>query len=306
MVGSVLAAALGDAMAHPLEATVRSDADRGRDAPRLPPSTDVTRLTEAVLAALVEGQADDMDVVMRALGRRLVEWSKAPLDPHSAHAQACLAACRRLDAGVPWHQAGGPSHDDGSVLRAHPFGLALADDTFMAEAWAVEHSRVTHSHPIALAACAAMAVGTALAVHGRSPDDVARSMREAAARHDQATAALIARAWEDARGGVRPEHALPSYTGDSADGAGDSAAGAVAAALYIFTRHPDDPRAAILEGAHTPGATAALASMAGALTGARAGLGQLPVEWIRDLDRADALQALARQLVQFSAGSFRN
>ena len=49
-------------------------------------------------------------------------------------------------------------------MRAYPFGLA--DDLGRAERWAVEHSRLTHNDPIALAASGAMTVGTALAVAG--------------------------------------------------------------------------------------------------------------------------------------------
>ena len=46
-------------------------------------------------------------------------------------------------------------------MRAYPFGLVFADDPARAEAWSIAHSKLTHRDPIALAACAAMAVGTA-------------------------------------------------------------------------------------------------------------------------------------------------
>src|SRR5439155_17604489 len=71
---------------------------------------------------------------------------------------------------------------------------------------------------------------------------------------------------------------------------------AIAAAVYLFTRHPDDPRTAILEGANTPGDSDSIATLAGSLVGARAGLGALPAEWVRDVERSDELLELARSL----------
>jgi ADP-ribosylglycohydrolase len=68
---------------------------------------------------------------------------------------------------------------------------------------------------------------------------------------------------------------------------------AIAAAVYTFARHPDDPRAAMLEAANTPGDSDSLATLAGALTGCRAGLGAIPEEWVRDVERSAELIGLA-------------
>ena len=38
----------------------------------------------------------------------------------------------------------------------HPFGLVFADDVDVAEGWSVDHSKLTHRDPTALAASAAM------------------------------------------------------------------------------------------------------------------------------------------------------
>ena len=68
---------------------------------------------------------------------------------------------------------------------------------------------------------------------------------------------------------------------------------AIAAAAYVVARHPADPRAAILEAANTPGDSDSIATLAGALTGAQAGLERLPADWIDDVERGQELQALA-------------
>ena len=68
---------------------------------------------------------------------------------------------------------------------------------------------------------------------------------------------------------------------------------AIAAGVYLLERHPDDPAAAILEGANTPGDSDSIATLAGALVGARRGLASLPADWVRDVERSDELLALA-------------
>lgn len=60
-----------------------------------------------------------------------------------------------------------------------------------------------------------------------------------------------------------------------------------------MARHPDDPRAAILEGANTPGDSDSIATLGGALVGARVGLAAIPTDWVRDIERSEVLLALA-------------
>ena len=195
----------------------------------------------------------------------------------------------RLARGVPWSEAGGAKDGGcGSVMRAYPFGVVFSDDIDKAERWAVEHSKMTHRDPIALAACAAMAVGTALTVTGEQPETVWASMIEAAARQDSVTAAMMQRALADAANGVEPEVTLARLEGWAAHEA-------IAAGLYVAARHPDDPRAAILEGANTPGDSDSIATLAGALVGARSGLERIPVEWLQDVERSSELLALAKE-----------
>ena len=97
---------------------------------------------------------------------------------------------------------------------------------------------------------------------------------------------MMARAIDEAQEGVKPETTLERLEGWAAHEA-------IAAAVYVFARHPDDPRAAILEGANTPGDSDSIATLAGTLVGARVGVGALPSDWVRDVERSDALIELA-------------
>src|SRR5207249_6145442 len=123
--------------------------------------TDDTQMAEVVLRTLLEGHSD-LDDTMQRLAQGFVRWSRSPQGGHRAPGNACLAGCRRLADGVAWREAGGATAGGcGSVMRAYPFGLVFAADLDKAEAWAVEHSKLTHRDPIALAASAALAVGMA-------------------------------------------------------------------------------------------------------------------------------------------------
>ncbi len=324
LLGTVLGAAIGDAMGHPTEFLGSLEAIRAKYGPRgvegftlywepklaggaqlpgdaqLPggarfaPYTDDTQLAEVVARALLEARArgEALDPTMKRIAAGVVSWSTHPLGGHRAPGAACLSGAAALARGVAWNDAGGATAGGcGSVMRAYPFGLLFADDVARAETWCVAHSRLTHRDPIALAACAAMAVGVALAIHDAEPAAILDAMEAAAARHCTTTAAMIARAVQEARDGVAPEITLDRLRGWAAHEA-------IAAAAYVFARHPGDARSAILEGANTPGDSDSIATLAGALVGARVGVSGLPASWIRDVERTDELATLALAIAE--------
>jgi len=304
--GAVLGAAIGDAMGHPTEfldrggitSTFGPDGVRGftlfweEGGRRFAPYTDDTQMAEAVLRTLLRerDRGLDLDVTMARLAEAFVAWMYVPQGGHRAPGDACLAGCRALDEGVPWREAGAlDAGGCGSVMRAWPFGLIFPWNCGRAESWAVAHSALTHRAPIALAACAALAVGVARAVRGEDVRSISRHMLDAAGRHDRKTAGMMGRAQADALGGAPPEETLDRLRGWAAHEA-------ISAALYLFLRHPDDPAAAILEGANAPGDSDSLASLVGALTGARCGLEALPTEWVEQVERSDQLLRLASRI----------
>lgn len=301
---AVLGAAIGDAIGHPTEfigsfAAIRAQYGAAgvtgfelwwtRGEERFAPYTDDTQMAEVVLRTLLwsRREAADLDATMRMMAEGFVRWSDHPQGGHRAPGNACLSGCRALARGEHWSRAGGPTAGGcGSVMRAYPFGLLFADDLGKAEAWSVAHSRLTHNDPIALAASAAMAVGMARILRDDPLDVVISEMVAAACRWSAKTAEMMARAIDDARSGVAPETTLDRLRAWAAHEA-------IASAVYILARHPDDPRAAILEGANTPGDSDSIATLAGALVGARAGLAKLPQEWVRDVERSTVLLQLA-------------
>jgi ADP-ribosylglycohydrolase len=305
--GAVLGAAIGDAIGHPTEFLTSFDAIRRQfppdgvtgfhlywegDGQRFAPYTDDTQMAELALRALIEaiGQDWDLHTAMQSMARRFVDWSISPQGGHRAPGNACLAGCRQLSVGIYWSQAGGATAGGcGSVMRAYPFGLAFVDHPAKAIAWATEHSKMTHRDPIALAACAGMAAGMISAMHGEAVPDIIGAIVDAAAREDTGTAEMIATAAEDALTGVPVEVALQRLQGWAAHEA-------IAAAAYVISRHPDDIVAGILEAANTPGDSDSIATLVGALLGARLGVGALPTDWLSEVERSAELLVLAGEL----------
>ena len=303
--GAVLGAAIGDAMGHPTEfittvaeirrkygpqGVTKFELFRAIDGRRFAPYTDDTQMAEAVLACLLDNPRATLDATMTDLAQRFVDWADNPQGGHRGPGNACLAGCSALKAGATWSEAGGAKAGGcGSVMRAYPFGLVFADDLTKAEAWAVAHSKLTHRDPIALAACAAMAVATARALAGDTPAAVVEAAIAAAGRHDPGTAAMMAQARDEAVGGVGPEVTLDRLQAWAAHEA-------IAAGVYIFLRHPDDARAAILEGTNTRGDSDTIATIAGALVGARVGVAGLPPDWVAEVERSEELLALAARV----------
>ncbi|MEZ4327516.1 MAG: ADP-ribosylglycohydrolase family protein [Polyangiales bacterium] len=298
VVGCILGGAIGDAMGHPtefigsFEGIRRQYGPQGvtgyelywdRDGRRFAPYTDDTQMAEVVLRALLwgRGEAADLDATMRTMAEGFVRWARDPQGGHRAPGNACMTGCRALADGVPWREAGGARAGGcGSVMRAYPFGIVFKDDTARAERWSVAHSKLTHRDPIALAASAAMSVGVAHMLRGERNVRVLSTMIGTAARYCPRTAAMMATAWDDAKTGEPPEVVLQRLQGWAAHEA-------IAAAVYIVARHPDDAQAAILEGANTPGDSDSLATLAGALLGARLGVAAFPERWVSDLERSD-------------------
>ncbi len=294
--GAILGAAIGDAMGAPTEfldmAAIRrrfgaAGIQTFQDTPAR--YTDDTQLAEIVLETLLEKVQGEWTLLetMRLMSTRFVGWSHEPQGGHRAPGMACLAGCSALERGASWDEAGNAEAGGcGSVMRAYPCGLVFSRNLRLAEHWAVEQSKPTHRHPIALAACAAMAVGTAMCASGEHWLDVVTNMIARANVHSLETGAMMHRAYQDATAGVPPQVTLDRLRGWAAHEA-------IAAAVYIFTRHRNDARSAILEGANTPGDSDSIATFAGALVGARLGLDAFPIEWVRDVERSTELLGLA-------------
>lgn len=312
ILGCVLGAAIGDAMGHPTEFIYTFEEIRSRYSPngvtgfalywerdgkRFAPYTDDTQMAEVVLRSLVLARQHDLtlDATMKHMATGFIEWWRNPQGGERAPGNACKAGCRALANGAHWSEAGGATAGGcGSVMRAYPFGILFVDNISQAEEWAVAHSKLTHRDPIALAACAAIARCIAMTLHGEDDDQVMAAAVTAANAYSPYTAEMISQAIAEGRNGTPPEETLQRLRGWAAHEA-------IAASLYVVARHPRDPRTAILEAANTPGDSDSIATLVGALLGARCGLEALPAAWIADVERSTELRELAEAAATLSA-----
>ena len=299
--GAVVGSAIGDAMGCPTEflsmaqITEKYGAQgvsdyvlfREEHGTRFAPYTDDTQMAEAVSRGLLENH-QQLDAAMNAIATRFIEWEAQPQGGHRAPGRACLEGCQRLAAGSPWSEAGGRNAGGcGSVMRAYPFGLFFFNDVNKAESWAAEHSKLTHGAPIALAACAAMAVGTNMALQRQPVEAILLAMKQAAARYSPETAFMLQKA---AEAPAEKERSMKSWY------EGWAAHEAIAISAYLFKIHWQDPRSAILAAINSPGDSDSIGALVGALVGAYHGLSLFPEQWINELERSQELMALANAI----------
>ena len=290
---------------------------------KIAPYTDDTRMAKLVLEVLIDARKQhwDLDTTMEKLAKSFVDdmhnitygWAA----PFRSPGNNSLRGVKKLDQLIKnhalhkknWWQVGELSAGGcGSVMRAHPFGLIFADDPKKAAMWAAEHSKLTHGNSIALAACAAFAKGIAYTLQQKDPAWIIEQMIATARQYDYVTAEKMKHAYVLAVDAKKKRAQFENIYQALADKdfrsfhdnvfttfEGWAAHDAIAATVYIFALSPDNVMEAIYLGVHTPGDSDSIASMAGALVGARVGSKQLPKDLINKLEDAEELQRNAKQ-----------
>ena len=200
--------------------------------------------------------------------------------------RATREAAERLQEGMAWQEAGAPPPEagNGSAMRAAPVGLLFhADPAAMVRA-AVDQGRITHADPRCSGGAVAVAGATALAM---TEDEI-----DPQAFLDQLVdwVAPIDETMSDALGrlghwlGLPPDRAavfiaragLPVDHRDMWLGISPYVVGSVLWSLYAFLRTPDDFRTTLETAVTVGGDVDTTGAMAGAVSGARNGLDQIP------------------------------
>ncbi len=318
--GCLLGAALGDALGAPVEfidsiaqikhdycphgiegiASLKpQDFKRDQNGNRVLAYTDDTAMTLVTIQTLLTHKNKSCDYICAQMAKDFALDMMHPFGwarPARAPGRACLKnitiikdrVVQNKDRADGWWKAGGSKDGGcGSVMHAHPFGLVFHKDPEKAAQYAAQHSLITHGAPLAQASCAAMAIGVAYAYQEKDPQFIAQKMMETAAAYDQETADKIEQVIQYAKDRkVSSETVFKEFLGWAAHDA-------IAATVYVFLTFPDDLPQAILFGVNTPGDSDSIASMAGALVGARVGIKQIPQDWIDILEGTDKLTMYA-------------
>ena len=280
--GAVLGGAIGDAMGKPTEFLgtlneiylrypngIRSFNDFRREdfwqngsGKKFAPYTDDTQMAKIVMEVAIESRINNysLNKTMELLADEFIKWSNPANTLGRAPGMTCLKGVSELkrrkvagreNFGELWWACGGGSENlinneggCGSVMRAWPLGLVWHDKPHIAEKFAVAQSLLTHRSPVAKAACAAMAAGTAHAFEGTGPELTMQVMIDVARKYDESTAQLMEWALEQAEKNTDSKIVFERLQAWSAHEA-------IAAALYIFAISHDDLKKAIHLGVHT-------------------------------------------------------
>jgi len=195
-------------------------------------------------------------------------------------------AIERLRAGVPWSEAaagraGRACFGNGAAVRMAPVGAKFYDDVDRLRWVAEEAAAITHSHALACEGAALQAIAVAVAASARDKEVSGESfllaigrethVREFRTRYEIA-ASLLARESEWKR--------IADRLGNA-----QTALGSVVTAAYCFARSPKSFEETVAYAVYLAGNTAAIASMAGAISGAHLGIGGIPTRWTQHLER---------------------
>jgi ADP-ribosylglycohydrolase len=197
---------------------------------------------------------------------------------------ATTRSLSRLRRGADPATCGHPEDGgNGAAMRVHPVGF-LADRNEVLDVAALQ-ARVTHGHPAAVAA----AVAVAALVHD-ALEDVATSVEVPAGISDP----TFVKTWHELHRGLVPDGLrLPSRLRNVAMSGWET----VAAAHAIATCFADDPVVAIGVAAASGGDTDTLASITGAIVGARSGVRAFPKAWLEGLNARHIVEDVLREIL---------
>jgi ADP-ribosyl-[dinitrogen reductase] hydrolase len=293
--GVLLGVACGDALGRPVEfeTPARILAQYGEVTEMLAngtwdkPAGTVTDDTEMALRlarSLVDrGAFDPADVA-----ERFVAWYESgPFDIGNMTASALA----RIRDGEPWHVAGqrvweaspeGSNAGNGSVMRAAPLAVAFASREAELVDASVASSKITHADPRCTAGCAVLNLTLAGLASGRS-EPLSRALDR-----------------------VEPPGALEDALRPVATAAADlddlRSTGYVVDTLQTALWHglrAETAEDALVDVVNMGGDADTVGAVTGAVVGARFGGDALPDRWLADLDAADELRELARDLAAF-------
>jgi ADP-ribosylglycohydrolase len=322
LAGSLLGQALGDALGFVVEAEppevartyveecLRAGRAGQRSHAQFPfgQYTDDTQFARELLRSLEDRKGWDP----AAFADRLAKLFREGLDVGAGW--GTRSAALRISAGTHWSQAGTPPPyaGNGSAMRAAQLGLLFPSE--QAGRIAAEQSRITHCDSRCAAGAAVVARATFLGATRQSieADHFLEDLAAAADQEDAAvgTAIRSLRDWVSLEppAAARHVHEIGLDPGHSRWlGISAFVTPSVCWSLYAFLRSPDDFWETICTAIAVGGDTDTMAAIAGAISGARHGLGALPQALLARLTDqgawdAGALVALAQSCASIANG----
>jgi poly(ADP-ribose) glycohydrolase ARH3 len=296
--GALLGAAIGDALGAPFEGapTVSLDKlERLLERPGPLRYTDDTHMTLGMAESLVACGGFDGPHMAETFARNF------EAEPWRGYGAGPPQVFRLIRQGVEWDQAGralfngAGSFGNGAAMRVAPAALAYFYDTEEVVRVARQSALITHAHELGVegAVLQALAVAFLVQMSTSTPLDSSAFVDFLLTRIS--SPALVYRLIyiKTMRPGMTREEDVQAL------GNGIAAYEAVPAAICAFLHHPNSFSQAVTYAISLGGDTDTIASMTGALAGARLGAGAIPHQWregiegsVRLVELADALLAL--------------
>jgi poly(ADP-ribose) glycohydrolase ARH3 len=296
--GLVLGHALGDALGAPheggaMERVLWRWLGRTRDGRRR--WTDDTQMALDLATTLLscggvdrEHWRDHWQDQLAAQLARGYRWSRG-------YGPGAARTLRRIRRGESWRTASravyaGGSFGNGAATRAPVLGLWFAHDHAALADAAQASAEVTHAHPLGIAGAQVIALATAMAAVDATPAAMFEAMAKLALPEPFPSRIARARSWS---GG--PE-VSPAQVRNQL-GNGIAAADSCVTALFLALRCFDAPFEELVRRAIACGGDVdTIAAMAGAIWGARRGVGDLPAARLEEVEDADRLCDIAAAL----------
>ncbi|GAB3676653.1 ADP-ribosylglycohydrolase family protein [Saccharopolyspora tripterygii] len=190
----------------------------------------------------------------------------------------------------------------GGAMRAAPVSLTSTDPAEVFEL-AARTAALTHSHPAGYHSAGALAVIVQQALLGRSLDDgvwLALQVLETWDDHEETTEAIKAAVGLAAEGVPSPERIAEAL------GGGWVGEEAVAIAVCAALAAGEDVELALKIAVHHDGDSDSTGAICGNIVGALQGVGELPLDWLAELELRDVIEQVALDCVaEFGRGGFQ-
>lgn len=297
---AMLGFAIGDALAAPIEDTVRDahspsltgyvKAMPSHPISHLSPGqyTDETQTMLLVAESLVARKSFQVEDLVQ----RFVDWyhTQKFRSAWRFPGNTLMKACRKLASGTHWLQSGFPSAGVGAVVRTLPLALMFYRQPAALKNALEQSCRITHHDPRVFAGAHIFATVIRIGLEGTEPaPDV---IINAAIERAQLYAADIPRRLKTVKDTLRIE--TPAAIEQI--GNGGFCLDAVPAALYVFLKHPRSFDELLFAGTQVGGDSDAITAMAAAMFGAFNGLASISDKWLTPLENVEKIKQLGCDL----------
>ncbi len=296
--GCLLGLALGDCLGASWEGYLGTEVAEayydGRFDPvhlRMSEWTDDTAMAVATAQSIVDtGRVDGPDLAAKYLA-----WFEAG---GRGIGRATYHSMKRLQAGVPWNEAGQEGEyaaGNGVAMRIAPVGLLHSLELSGLEEDCHTCGIITHRNEDAIAGSVAVAYAVAQAAVAELAIDALAVQMSSVISQPQISTAIL-RGGELAEAGQSPLKAMSEL------GRGGSIYETLPSAVYCVMCWPDDPVKGLVSAVVNGGDTDTRAAIVGAIWGAQLGTAAWPRYWLDELPGAQGIHGIAKDLYDLVVG----